>query len=725
MKHKTMIIIAILVAIGFSQTSYKSDGQARLAPRMLNYQGYLTDTQGNPVTNPSASMTFAIFDAASAGNQKWSEIQSSVAIDKGIFNVLLGSVMPIPDSVFTNSTSRYLQLTVGGQVLFPRTQIVSLPYAYTSIYSDTAAYARVSAPDNDWIRSNGKVYPFNVTDTVGIRTTTPRYALDVNGMICGGVGDTINAIYGTVIGGYSNKVGDAATDTGATIGGGYDNTIWYKYSTISGGYNNIANGNYVTIAGGSTNRASTSYSTIGGGYSNVAIGHCSVIAGGDSNCVETDNIGTIGGGFDNIDSASAGTIGGGWFNLIRTSGSGGTISGGYQNIVAGVYSTVGGGNTNTASDNYSTVSGGRQNLASGENSAICGGSSNTCVAINSAVLSGNQNQAGASATDTAAIIAGGFGNRVLAPYAFVGGGRANEVYGYTGAVLSGRSNAAGDGISDSFAVVVGGNDNFTNGLYATIGGGRKNYAYGAKTTIAGGDSNQIVGNYNNGTIAGGRYNRIVDSCGFIGGGYNNQILSAYGTIGGGCNNTVSGYTATIGGGADNTVMAYAGTIPGGYLNVVGRDSSGVKLGNYAFAAGFRAKARAHGAFVWGDSYNADVASDTANMWVARCSGGVKFFSNGTMTTGVRLAPGGGSWSTVSDRDLKENFQPVDGDGILNKIEQMWITTWNYKSQDPSIRHIGPMAQDFATFGVGEDDKHITTIDADGIALAAIPTAWES
>ena len=49
-----------------------------------------------------------------------------------------------------------------------------------------------------------------------------------------------------------------------------------------------------------------------------------------------------------------------------------------------------------------------------------------------------------------------------------------------------------------------------------------------------------------------------------------------------------------------------------------------------------------------------------------------------------------------------------------------METWNYKSQDPSIRHVGPMAQDFyAAFGVGEDEKHITTIDADGVALAAI------
>jgi hypothetical protein len=37
-----------------------------------------------------------------------------------------------------------------------------------------------------------------------------------------------------------------------------------------------------------------------------------------------------------------------------------------------------------------------------------------------------------------------------------------------------------------------------------------------------------------------------------------------------------------------------------------------------------------------------------------------------------------------------------------------------------VRHVGPMAQDFyAAFGTGVDDRHITSIDEDGVALAAI------
>ena len=58
--------------------------------------------------------------------------------------------------------------------------------------------------------------------------------------------------------------------------------------------------------------------------------------------------------------------------------------------------------------------------------------------------------------------------------------------------------------------------------------------------------------------------------------------------------------------------------------------------------------------------------------------------------------------------------------VLAKVVEMPVGTWRFKSEDDSIRHIGPVAQDFmAAFGYGKDDKYITATDADGVALAAI------
>ena len=80
----------------------------------------------------------------------------------------------------------------------------------------------------------------------------------------------------------------------------------------------------------------------------------------------------------------------------------------------------------------------------------------------------------------------------------------------------------------------------------------------------------------------------------------------------------------------------------------------------------------------------------------------------------------GTWTNNSDRNVKTNFVPVDGRAVLAQVANLPVSSWNYKADDPSIRHIGPMAQDFyAAFNVGNDDKHIGTVDEAGVALAAI------
>ena len=80
---------------------------------------------------------------------------------------------------------------------------------------------------------------------------------------------------------------------------------------------------------------------------------------------------------------------------------------------------------------------------------------------------------------------------------------------------------------------------------------------------------------------------------------------------------------------------------------------------------------------------------------------------------------GTSFVTTSDRNVKEQFKPVDSREVLERVASLPITSWNFK-QDANTRHIGPMAQDFySAFNVGTDDKHIATVDEDGVALAAI------
>jgi hypothetical protein len=89
------------------------------------------------------------------------------------------------------------------------------------------------------------------------------------------------------------------------------------------------------------------------------------------------------------------------------------------------------------------------------------------------------------------------------------------------------------------------------------------------------------------------------------------------------------------------------------------------------------------------------------------------------STGAKLTTGG-IWTNNSDRNLKANFLPVNGQQVLAQVAALPITTWNYKVDASTIRHIGPMAQDFyAAFNVGDDNTHLTPIDESGVAFAAI------
>ena len=153
-------------------------------------------------------------------------------------------------------------------------------------------------------------------------------------------------------------------------------------------------------------------------------------------------------------------------------------------------------------------------------------------------------------------------------------------------------------------------------------------------------------------------------------------------------------------------------------------------GHYSFAAGFQAKANHTGSFVWADFWGVlpapDFVSTADNQFSVRASGGVRFVTvidgfTSNPVIGATLAPGGESWGTISDRNAKKNFHPVDGQAVLEKLARMPVQRWNYKCEDDqSTPHLGPMAQDFkAAFFPGRDDKVITTLEFDGVELAAI------
>ena len=146
-------------------------------------------------------------------------------------------------------------------------------------------------------------------------------------------------------------------------------------------------------------------------------------------------------------------------------------------------------------------------------------------------------------------------------------------------------------------------------------------------------------------------------------------------------------------------------------------------GRGSFAAGIGSNATDNGDFVWSDDPSGGGVTPITvtgnNQFFARARGGVKFYSSANLASGVSLAPGSGTWSSLSDRNVKSDILPVSDDDILARVATLPISEWSYTTER-GVRHVGPMAQDFfAAFNVGEDNRHITSIDEDGVALAAI------
>ena len=85
----------------------------------------------------------------------------------------------------------------------------------------------------------------------------------------------------------------------------------------------------------------------------------------------------------------------------------------------------------------------------------------------------------------------------------------------------------------------------------------------------------------------------------------------------------------------------------------------------------------------------------------------------------------GTFSNSSDRDKKANISDVDPRSILRKLVGVPVQAWNYKAEPASVRHLGPMAQDFrAAFQLGTDDKSISTVDSAGVAFASIQALYQ-
>ena len=126
---------ALVLVLGSGFALLPSEAPALEIPTTLNYQGRLTDNSSTPVPiSATLPMTFSIWDSAVAGTQLWTETWDApnpqVVVSNGLFDVILGSQTPIPLSVFSSGTARWLQIAINGETLTPRQQLTSVGWSF-------------------------------------------------------------------------------------------------------------------------------------------------------------------------------------------------------------------------------------------------------------------------------------------------------------------------------------------------------------------------------------------------------------------------------------------------------------------------------------------------------------------------------------------------------------------------------------------------------------------
>jgi hypothetical protein len=177
--------------------------------------------------------------------------------------------------------------------------------------------------------------------------------------------------------------------------------------------------------------------------------------------------------------------------------------------------------------------------------------------------------------------------------------------------------------------------------------------------------------------------------------------------------TIAPSSALPAGNADITLETSAGASqyggfnidaePFGYFHILGLyDNAGSLEYDNVMYVNYFAGANAY------VSFNGTSGSGALNVGDATHAGGGAYLSDG------------GVWTNASSKTFKDSFGSVDVGAVLQKLVSMPVQTWFYKQSHDEGRHIGPFAEDFAaTFGYGNDDKHISTVDESGVAIAAI------
>jgi len=698
----------------------------------------------------STQLNAATWQLATNLNGGYSALASNVVSGIAITNAFItNSVFAGNGGGLTNLNAAQLSSGVIPSSVLPGFQSPNFAVISGGIQNTSSAGYSVVAGGNG---NNASALDATVSGGNG-NTANNSYAT-----VVGGQGNIASGLYSTAIGWGANASGKAATAIGSFLNasGSYsvalnNNTLASGTAATAMGQSSVASGNESLAAGNqaqATNNGAFVWadsqnapfiSTNNDSFNVRAQGGVRLVTSGagltvDGNPVLTSgssalgfaikqNPGSTNGAPNLIGGSSANGVAAGVIGAVIAGGGATNLNGStvFSNSIASDFSSIGGGIGNFIDTNSveSVIAGGFQNVIQGRDTydVIGGGSANN-IGFNT----------------YESVIGGGYGNNIgLNSYwSYIGGGRANSIGTNSqmsligGGYFNSIKNYAGENIivggygniidSNAGANFIGGGESIliqSNAIYSVIGGGdyntiRTNAQYAA---IVGGLYNIAGGNF---SFAAGQQAQALHQGAFVwadsqssafASTANDQFLiRAQGGVGinnnnpGGASLSVSGPTVFSPGSGTLTITNDGGIVPGFVA------SGGGATGHARFRNALE---------IWPNT----ALTSSGFLDVRNTAGTATISLNGQsgLATCVTL-------SQTSDRNAKEHFQPVSVQEVLAKVAALPVSRWNYK-QDSASEHIGPMAQDFyAAFNVGPDDRHITTVDEGGVALAAIQEA---
>jgi len=522
-KSVKLMLLCLLAAYAVPSAS------AATVPLIISYQGRLENTEGEPL-DTTVGMIFALYDSPTGPEYYWSEQHVAVEVEGGLFSVILGSIMPIPDSVFEGAVG-YLGIKIGTDPeISPRIRLTSVPWAFKAGRASIADTARVlSGMAVDADRVDGyhasEFYIPNFLFPLDQTARIPTFLLYT------GSGSGLDADF--LDGLDASNFLSIASDYGRS---GVADNLFEGITSLTDLYVNEQQSNAVTsdmiednaiirddvspdfkspYADTADYAVSVQAAPLDSRYVNE--GQNDAVSSNmvqDNTLTRADIVDDFKAPYaDTADYANAGApdndwqlsvtdgsdstlvMGGGW-GLARK---GNTLYGSedHTHVNLGVSNTTGSLGQNAQ---YCTVAGGFINTASGHGSTISGGAGNSGFGQFATIGGGNYN----SINGYWSTVAGGSHNDVTGTYSMIGGGEQNSVSGNLSVVAGGSINDA----SGNYAVISGGGENQASGPYATVSGGRYNAVRSYYSTIPGGYGDTTYGDY---SMAAGYGVRLTDN----------------------------------------------------------------------------------------------------------------------------------------------------------------------------------------------------------------------